>query len=767
MGLSFQANASTDDKILLMKQELDRLGAAIANYKPQSIFGISVNGAGQLASNSLVAKLNADYLDGHHWGDVVGGFAPLSFVTTLSALNGLVKCDGAGSFSAITDNSAAWNTWGSSPAAGISSGNIIAWNSAVTALNASALSPNAYTKWSGTKLVNALASDDGNSLTVAIGASLFSGIQFNNGNSKYTSMVTYGHTFSASTLYGFALDDLSQIGTNSPIAMAFTSGANTPFVWGGSSAAWAQLNQYGLGIGYTPVNGGPQLVVENANPVIASYSNSSAAAATLQATVPGSSTNGPSAFLMSYGSSYSATTRRSVALTSNQELWADQSLFITANDSGAIYVGSASYSWINFNRYGAWIGGTGTAATANIPLYISSAQSANVNAYILNTTSGAAAYAGLLIGQAATGGHYCNLVFTSPGFTTSGDQIADGFQILSGGAGGITLSAYNASSGVINFFVAGEAASNKVGSINQYGLSVGSNAAAPDPQLWVTSSANNRAQIKLTAATGTYASFFQSVNTGGSMVAGMENSAGAALFTGSAAYAAVIGNSGNNPLQFATNNTVRATISATGGVSIGTATDPGAANLLVSGDITTSSDLSVTDTLHHLNSIMAGNSSSGNHLLLGGIGHAGTVDIGDLTAGVHVYSSLYTAGNLLVSGDIYTVALTDYTSSSTIGGWVGSPTGTIKYKQVGKTVHVYFNLTGTGNGGNLQFTVPLTANGTFNNACTYYQTGAGGASGFAQIASNATVAIYDHAGVVASLLAPGASLWGELVYESA
>lgn len=42
-------------------------------------------------------------------------YVPIAFKTTLDALNGLMKCDGAGNYSAITDNSANWNTaygWG-------------------------------------------------------------------------------------------------------------------------------------------------------------------------------------------------------------------------------------------------------------------------------------------------------------------------------------------------------------------------------------------------------------------------------------------------------------------------------------------------------------------------------------------------------------------------------------------------------------------------------------------------------------------------------
>jgi hypothetical protein len=51
---------------------------------------------------------------------------------------------------------------------------------------------------------------------------------------------------------------------------------------------------------------------------------------------------------------------------------------------------------------------------------------------------------------------------------------------------------------------------------------------------------------------------------------GVEQSAGAGLFVGSSAYAAVFGSAGASSTQFATNNTVRATIDSSGNVGIGT-----------------------------------------------------------------------------------------------------------------------------------------------------------------------------------------------------
>jgi uncharacterized protein YaiE (UPF0345 family) len=59
-------------------------------------------------------------------------------------------------------------------------------------------------------------------------------------------------------------------------------------------------------------------------------------------------------------------------------------------------------------------------------------------------------------------------------------------------------------------------------------------------------------------------------NTSGNLEFGLEGSAGNQLFTGAAAYDAAIGTSVNKPLHFATNTTVKATITAAGNVGIGT-----------------------------------------------------------------------------------------------------------------------------------------------------------------------------------------------------
>jgi len=57
-------------------------------------------------------------------------------------------------------------------------------------------------------------------------------------------------------------------------------------------------------------------------------------------------------------------------------------------------------------------------------------------------------------------------------------------------------------------------------------------------------------------------------------------------------------------------------------------------------------------------------------------------------------------------------AQANYFSSSTIVGWAASPTGSIFYKKIGKTVFVDFYITGTSNNTATSFTVPYQSRAT-------------------------------------------------------
>ena len=69
---------------------------------------------------------------------------------------------------------------------------------------------------------------------------------------------------------------------------------------------------------------------------------------------------------------------------------------------------------------------------------------------------------------------------------------------------------------------------------------------------------------------------------------------------------------------------------------------------------------------------------------------AGNTTIGSSASNEHTVN-----GGLTVTGDVKTVGLTQYGSTSTVTGWNGLADRVINYKLVGKTLHVWFVLNGT------------------------------------------------------------------------
>ena len=113
--------------------------------------------------------------------------------------------------------------------------------------------------------------------------------------------------------------------------------------------------------------------------------------------------------------------------------------------------------------------------------------------------------------------------------------------------------------------------------------------------------------------TGTDVIAQQLYNSNGTLYFGVENSTGGGIFTGSSAYAAVIGSGANYPLQFATNNVTRATLNTNGELQIGSLSDVGDYKLQVigngyfSGSITTDSPSSGNAKPWKLGSVVATN----------------------------------------------------------------------------------------------------------------------------------------------------------------
>lgn len=71
--------------------------------------------------------------------------------------------------------------------------------------------------------------------------------------------------------------------------------------------------------------------------------------------------------------------------------------------------------------------------------------------------------------------------------------------------------------------------------------------------------------------------------------------------------------------------------------------------------------------------------------------------------------ALTAKGLLTPSADFYTVDYTDYSSTSTVVGWSGfdSNAKQIWYKKIGKTVFVWFYISGTSNSATHTFTLPF------------------------------------------------------------
>jgi hypothetical protein len=105
--------------------------------------------------------------------------------------------------------------------------------------------------------------------------------------------------------------------------------------------------------------------------------------------------------------------------------------------------------------------------------------------------------------------------------------------------------------------------------------------------------ANDGKLISSTTAATTY-KWLYITNTGGSLTLGIERSTTGGLFTGTTAYATTLGSNNATDLQFATNATVRATITSAGNVGIGTSS-PGY-RLEVLGDGTGAGELAVKGT---------------------------------------------------------------------------------------------------------------------------------------------------------------------------
>jgi hypothetical protein len=97
---------------------------------------------------------------------------------------------------------------------------------------------------------------------------------------------------------------------------------------------------------------------------------------------------------------------------------------------------------------------------------------------------------------------------------------------------------------------------------------VGIGTSSPSGKLHVAGTAATALTSFNSTGTTTAYNLTSITNTSGSAYYGVENSAGAGIFTGSTAYATVLGTGGATSLQFATNNNIRATIDSSGRLGV-------------------------------------------------------------------------------------------------------------------------------------------------------------------------------------------------------
>ena len=177
------------------------------------------------------------------------------------------------------------------------------------------------------------------------------------------------------------------------------------------------------------------------------------------------------------------------------------------------------------------------------------------------------------------------------------------------GTGGYFGLQYNGNNG-LHLTTSSEVLINTTSDAGDYKLQVVGNARVGTGKLDIASNTTFGLGI---ARSGTSEVAGQIYNSNGILYTGVESSAGGQIFSGSSAYAGVIGTGAAYPLQFAVNNATRATINTNGELLINTTTDNGDfklqvnGNALISGSIKTANGGSSTAVPWHLGSVVATN----------------------------------------------------------------------------------------------------------------------------------------------------------------
>lgn len=127
------------------------------------------------------------------------------------------------------------------------------------------------------------------------------------------------------------------------------------------------------------------------------------------------------------------------------------------------------------------------------------------------------------------------------------------------------------------------------------------------------------------------------------------------------------------------------------------------------------------------------------------------------------------SGVIIAETDMYSVAWTNYSSTSTVTGWSSTTTKSIYYKQLGKMVYVIFNISGTSNTTSASLTLPVACNAS-TGAWVIIPMRNNGVYGFgsAKLSSSSnTLNFYSGAGTEAWVGSGTKQVFGEIFYHTA